>query len=315
VAFGTEDPLHLTNTPAARMSAFTDEPDHFRWWLAENAPSVGSLFVPRGLYGHYLETVLRAGALRSRGSLEIIAGRALGVEAPGSDGLASIQVGTGVVRARLVAIATGRSRAARPPEELSELREGQEYFGTVWAENGLIETPSRDARVLILGTGLTAADTALTLISRGHRGKIVALSRSGSFPRRYGRCSRESRPSLQPETASRLHEIVAWRRVELKAGRILGAARLMKGGRVRGIRIEYFSRSLGTPAKLECDLVLNCAGPARSAAELGTCPAPWLLPLATAGGGRHWESTSIPMLRERAERLASLLAQADSRGG
>jgi uncharacterized NAD(P)/FAD-binding protein YdhS len=104
----------------------------------------------------------------------------------------------------------------------------------------------RDARVLFLGTGPGTAELALALISRGHQGKLVALSESGLLH------------DLDPDAASKLHEIVAWHRLELKAGRVLRVKRLMKGERVRAVRVEYFSNDLGTPAKLETDWVIDC---------------------------------------------------------
>src|SRR4051812_30730919 len=110
----------------------------------------------------------------------------------------------------------------------------------------LSELP-RDARVLLLGTGLLSVEATLALVSRGHRGKIVAISADGLLP-----------GDLAPELAASLHEIVAWHRLSLKAGRVLGQRTLMKGSKVRAIRVEYFSNELGTRAKLECDVVVDC---------------------------------------------------------
>jgi hypothetical protein len=198
---------------------------------------------------------------------------------------------TGRIAARSIVVATGLCSNGQPPRELADL--GAEYFGRIWGDRGLIELPSRDARVLLLGTGLTMVDAALTLVSRGHRGKIVALSPDGVLPE-----------ALQPESAARLHEIVAWHKLELKAGRVLSATRLMKGQNVREIRIEYFSEELGTPAKLETDLVLDCG-------QAGT-PAPlargheghWLHCLGPAASGKP---SPVREIRAQAEALARQL--------
>ena len=55
-----------------------------------------------------------------------------------------------------------------------------------WAEPVGGDAPS-EATLLILGTGLTMVDTALALRERGHRGRIVAVSRRGLLPHAHRR--------------------------------------------------------------------------------------------------------------------------------
>ena len=59
VAYGTRDPHHLLNQPAARMSALPDDLDHFRRW-AERCSGDGApeTFHPRSRYGDYLRELL-----------------------------------------------------------------------------------------------------------------------------------------------------------------------------------------------------------------------------------------------------------------
>jgi uncharacterized NAD(P)/FAD-binding protein YdhS len=109
----------------------------------------------------------------------------------------------------------------------------------------MLEQITRDQRVLILGTGSEMAETALALVSRGHRGRITALSPTGQLP-----------PELPAETAGSLHEIVAWQRLVLRAGRVLSVRRLMKRGQLRALRVEFHSEETGRPAKLEVDVIL-----------------------------------------------------------
>ena len=67
LAYATGNPNHLLNVRAGRMSAFADEPNHFVDWLrdyvnakggAEVPQSASDQFVPRRLYGAYIQDLL-----------------------------------------------------------------------------------------------------------------------------------------------------------------------------------------------------------------------------------------------------------------
>src|ERR1700728_1632914 len=65
LAYGTGNPSHLLNVRASNMSAFADDPGHFARWLSteDDAPAADEdpefHFVSRGLYGRYLESLVR----------------------------------------------------------------------------------------------------------------------------------------------------------------------------------------------------------------------------------------------------------------
>ena len=65
-AYGTDDPTHLLNVPAPRMSAWPDDPDHFCRWLDERAVTPAESFAPRLAYGRYLQDQLAAPTCESR---------------------------------------------------------------------------------------------------------------------------------------------------------------------------------------------------------------------------------------------------------
>ncbi len=63
-AYGTNDPTHLLNVPAPRMSAWPDDPDHFTRWLDQRAVTPAESFAPRLAYGRYLQDQLAAADVR-----------------------------------------------------------------------------------------------------------------------------------------------------------------------------------------------------------------------------------------------------------
>ena len=59
-AYSTANPDHLLNVRVANMSAYPDEPDHFIKWLGTHSGwSSHGGFVTRGIYGDYLQDLLR----------------------------------------------------------------------------------------------------------------------------------------------------------------------------------------------------------------------------------------------------------------
>src|SRR4051794_13906160 len=57
-AYGTPDPGHLLNVPAARMSAWPDDPQHLCRWLDTHGVETCDGFAPRLAYGRYLTDIL-----------------------------------------------------------------------------------------------------------------------------------------------------------------------------------------------------------------------------------------------------------------
>ena len=52
VAYSTTDEQHRLNVPAARMSAFSDDPDHFLRWARRTLGDVdAAAYLPRARYG------------------------------------------------------------------------------------------------------------------------------------------------------------------------------------------------------------------------------------------------------------------------
>lgn len=171
VAYSTTNPSHLFNVRAAQLSVFSGTPDHFERWLAVHHPELtrNGPFVPRSVYPEYLESALRETA--PVGKLRVLNQACVGLR----------ELAHGVE----VTLADGSSL----PAHFAIVATG---FGLKTESDGLLSNPwtdplpeNRDARVLVLGTGLTMVDTVLSLLDNGHRGKIVAVSRRGLVPQRH----------------------------------------------------------------------------------------------------------------------------------
>jgi len=174
LAFSSE-PHHILNVPAGNMSAYADEPGHFRAWLSHTHPELPAdpfLFAPRHVYGEYLADVLRRSAATAGDDtrLTVVSARAVGLRTV--DHGVEIALDDGTVRfGEIVVLAVGH-------EELPS--NGR---GIAVRVNSDEDTPlDRDAEVLILGSGLSMVDAWLSLSARGHRGPVTIVSRHGLLP-------------------------------------------------------------------------------------------------------------------------------------
>jgi len=171
VAYSTTNPSHLFNVRSGQLSAFSGTPDHFERWLAVHHPELTRKgpFVPRSVYPEYLESALRETA--PVGKLRILNQACVGLRELANGVEVTLADGSSVP-AHFAVVATG--------------------FGLKGESDGLLSNPwtdplpeDRDARVLIIGTGLTMVDTVLSLLDNGHRGRIVSVSRRGLLPQRH----------------------------------------------------------------------------------------------------------------------------------
>lgn len=173
VAYGTAREEHVLNVPASGMSAFPDQLNHFVDWLleqGEDEPGLGHRFLPRRVYGHYLQAQL---AQATQCGVEMLRDRVVAIAdvAPYRLGLAS---GSNVA-AKSVVLAIGNSAHALP------VRHDDVLVVEGWDDEALGLIPIDDD-IAIVGAGLSMVDAALTLSASGHRGRIEVFSRHGLAP-------------------------------------------------------------------------------------------------------------------------------------
>lgn len=176
LAYSTREPSHLLNVPACAMSALPDQPEHFLEWLRLRLPGAApATFAPREFYGRYLAETLLKARRESRSTLLRVTGEVTDLVETENGLRASISNGW-QAETSFAVLALGNPPPENPREGL--------LLESPWGGRALSNLDS-DAAVLLLGTGLTMADTALSLRARGHRGPVYALSRHGLLPARH----------------------------------------------------------------------------------------------------------------------------------
>ncbi len=196
-AYSTDDPVHVLNVPAGRMSAFPDQPSHLVDWLAaRGGPADPERFIERRLYGAYLGELLESAGDRVQRVTDQVVSLA-----PRPGGV-QVHLARGApLSARAVVLALGNFPPELPPgwDALPpRLAWRSPWSGGDW--------PAPDAEVLLLGAGLTALDVALSLEARGHRGRIHLLSRRGLLPATHP--PRMSEPVALGQRPARLGALV-----------------------------------------------------------------------------------------------------------
>ncbi len=192
LAYSAPSGVHRTNVAAARMSVLPEDPLHFhRWLLAQGDPerdpaSVmrdGRLYPARAVFGRYVDGVLRAQVAASPNAcFDHVRDLATSVHAVRDDaGGGGCRIGLlsgGAVDADAVVLAVSHSA----PDTPAMLRDLPGLLPDPW-DIGALSAIAPDARVLVVGTGLTACDCVALMLARGHRGPITAVSRHGLLPR------------------------------------------------------------------------------------------------------------------------------------
>jgi uncharacterized NAD(P)/FAD-binding protein YdhS len=178
VAYGTNDQRHLLNVRARHMSALPDSPsDLLDWALRTGRSDDPQGFLPRADYAIYLQDRLMDVA---DDRLRVQAGRVTDLVRDG-DGFEVV-----TDRTRTPADSVVLCHGNLPPRPLAAggaaLPDAPWHLGNPWDLGRLRMLPA-DARVLVVGTGLTAIDTAITLLEEGPQRHVTLVSRHGQLPK------------------------------------------------------------------------------------------------------------------------------------
>ena len=196
VAYATEDPSHLLNVPAGKMGAYAQDPEHFLRWCHEHpdrcrAAGVENIhagsFVPRMLYGDYLEELLEE-TRRRWPSLRLIRREVADLRPKLNSHLMVEFVGGQTLNAAKVVLALGNFPPGDPKLQDQRFHTSRRYLTDPWAQTTALRL-SEPGDILILGSGLTGLDLLLSLAKRPGGGVIHLISRRGLFPQAHAFCA------------------------------------------------------------------------------------------------------------------------------
>jgi uncharacterized NAD(P)/FAD-binding protein YdhS len=224
VAYATEDNDHLLNVRATNMSALSDQPLHFQDWITRRATAgheqlglhqtSAGVFASRSLYGLYLRSILSTAMRETAGQARLrlfpdevtdVVSSGEGYEIVGSSGQR--------LQADKIILAVGNL----PAEESDDPR----ICNDAWGEKA--QRPLTSTRpVLIVGTGLTMVDIAVSLRRRSFGGGIHAISRGGLLPMRHAATKHWPTPSFSASEEISIRALMARVRSEILQAKRLG---------------------------------------------------------------------------------------------
>ena len=200
---------HVFNIQAGRMSAFREDVDDFIAWANGEAdrsdwPAGWREFeftesgpAPRRIYQDYLESRLAEAVREAAEGVTLVEADGEAVDVEVSDGGARVVVRDlalpaggaeseqGVLQADHVVLATGLE--TKYPEFAAEVLAHPAFVRNPYSQDGIerVLNVRKDGAVVIIGTLLSAYDSATLLLRQGHKGPIHMISGSGLTPRTY----------------------------------------------------------------------------------------------------------------------------------
>ncbi len=187
IAYNPYSKKQLLNVVTSRMSAFQDNPDDFLNWVSEldefsgtDKGILANAFLPRYLYGQYLRDIWKKAVQSSEAQkvkITIIHAAVLDVDVSG-DEVTLVLDNDEKVKAQYCVIATGNQLPGNIDIKDKHFFSSANYYRNPW-DVSAVSNHDPTAPVLILGNGLTMADTVLGLVENGFGNKIYTLSPHG----------------------------------------------------------------------------------------------------------------------------------------
>jgi uncharacterized NAD(P)/FAD-binding protein YdhS len=192
-AYSATELGHTLNGNAARMSVDPDNADDLTQWLTQFIAKGGwpesdkqhvpiaELFPPRGIFGLYVQQRLAEAqgvGARHGSTVEHVRGEVADLEVKELGVVVSLADGQSLL-GRFAVLATGMYAASRTPQRQSS---GLNAAAVDPWDVSAMQQLDPQARVLIIGSGLTMVDAVVSLQQAGHRGPVDIFSRHGLLP-------------------------------------------------------------------------------------------------------------------------------------
>jgi uncharacterized NAD(P)/FAD-binding protein YdhS len=178
LAYSPPSEAFKLNVRAKAMGALPSDPEGFFRWLKKMRPSAqANDFVPRSLYGRYLNEILEQSKfLAKTHTLTQISQEVFDIEQRGSGGFSITLKDGDTLYADTCVLALGNipRTTIAGTSDLSALR--PPFATESYADISTLQ------EIFILGSSLTAVDVILECERRGFTGSYTVLSRHGRFP-------------------------------------------------------------------------------------------------------------------------------------
>jgi uncharacterized NAD(P)/FAD-binding protein YdhS len=211
LAYGSCGAEHRLNVPADRMIVVRDGVPSFATWLKatgedvkdpDGATADGSHYPRRAVFGRYMRDLVRDAQAKNRSGSSIRHLRRSADSIEKIDDGWSVRFGGDTEVYRHLVLAVTHACPAIPWPKVSAAN----IIDDPWEPDALSGIPE-NARIVIVGSGLTMCDVVVTLRKQGHRGQINVISRRGLTPRPQNGFTNTGKLGWQdnpPATASQL---------------------------------------------------------------------------------------------------------------
>ncbi len=177
LAYSTNNPQHLLNVPAGKMSCLYDDPEHLMSFLTERKHNYSNTsFIPRKLYGEYVYHTFKkcCDTYAHLHKVEVVR------TANGTQQVVELLNGNAITCDKVV-LAIGNFEPSDPKLKDAHYTTSKNYIKDPFNGEVIKKIPT-DKEILIIGTGLTAIDIILSLKENKHSGKITVISNHGYLP-------------------------------------------------------------------------------------------------------------------------------------